>query len=65
MADIKPFQINIPDKSLADLKQKLELTRFPEGELEEAAWDYGIPFYTPLSPSSHDAPLILQPQKIK
>ncbi|KAL5327917.1 hypothetical protein ACEPPN_005623 [Leptodophora sp. 'Broadleaf-Isolate-01'] len=43
MADIKPFKINVPDTSLAKLKQKLELTRFPEGELEEAGWDYGAP----------------------
>ncbi|KAG4433285.1 hypothetical protein IFR05_011230 [Cadophora sp. M221] len=43
MAEIKPFKINIPDASLAQLKQKLELTRFPEGEIEEAGWDYGAP----------------------
>lgn len=49
MADIKPFKINVPDTSLAKLKQKLELTRFPEGELEEAGWDYGAPLYISLS----------------
>ncbi|KAL2061181.1 hypothetical protein VTL71DRAFT_7454 [Oculimacula yallundae] len=43
MATINPFKINVPDASLAKLKQKLELTRFPEGELEEAGWAYGVP----------------------
>ncbi|PVH81359.1 alpha/beta-hydrolase [Cadophora sp. DSE1049] len=43
MAPIRPFEINVSDASLAKLKQKLELTRFPEGEIEEAGWDYGAP----------------------
>ncbi len=43
MADISPFKIEVPDESLSKLKQKLELTRFPEGEIEEAGWDYGVP----------------------
>ncbi|KAH6985467.1 Alpha/Beta hydrolase protein [Ilyonectria destructans] len=43
MANIKPFKIAIPDAALAKLKQKLELTRFPEGEIEEAGWEYGVP----------------------
>lgn len=43
MANIKPFKIEVPDAALAGLKQKLELTRFPEGELEEAGWEYGAP----------------------
>lgn len=37
-----PFTINIPDDHLAALKQKLELTTFPD-ELEGAGWDYGVP----------------------
>lgn len=43
MAAIKPFEIAIPDADLTQLKQRLELTRFPEGEIEEAGWDYGAP----------------------
>ncbi|KAH9209198.1 epoxide hydrolase [Leptodontidium sp. 2 PMI_412] len=43
MASIRPFKIDVPDASLAKLKQKLELTRFPEGEVEDAGWDYGAP----------------------
>lgn len=45
MAPIRPFKIDVPDASLAVLKQKLELTRFPEGEIEGAGWDYGVPLY--------------------
>ena len=43
MSPIIPFKIDVPGASLARLKQKLELTRFPEGEIEEAGWDYGAP----------------------
>ena len=54
MASIRPFKIDVPDASLAKLKQKLELTRFPEGEVEDAGWDYGAPLYIsslPIPPS--------------
>ncbi|PBP18188.1 alpha/beta-hydrolase [Diplocarpon rosae] len=43
MAAIKPFKIAISDADLTQLKQRLELTRFPRGEIEEAGWDYGAP----------------------
>jgi pimeloyl-ACP methyl ester carboxylesterase len=42
MADVKPFQISIPDSSLSDLKTRLSLARFPD-ELDDAQWDYGTP----------------------
>lgn len=42
MAAIKPYQISVPDSSLAKLSQKLSLASFPD-ELQEAAWDYGAP----------------------
>jgi len=37
-----PFKIQISDESIQLLKQKLELTRFPD-ELEDAGRDYGVP----------------------
>ncbi|KAJ2933386.1 hypothetical protein H1R20_g3717, partial [Candolleomyces eurysporus] len=37
-----PFSIAVPDDQLELLKQKLELTRFPD-ELEDAGRDYGAP----------------------
>ncbi|KAL0061312.1 hypothetical protein AAF712_011890 [Marasmius tenuissimus] len=37
-----PFNISIPDSSIAFLKQKLELTLLPD-ELDGAGWDYGAP----------------------
>jgi len=42
MAAVIPFQISIPDSSLALLSEKLAVTSFPD-ELEDAAWDYGTP----------------------
>lgn len=42
MADIKTFNISVPDSSIDLLKQKLSLATFPD-ELDEAAWDYGTP----------------------
>lgn len=42
MADIKPFTISIPEKSLDDLKLRLSLARFPD-ELDDAEWEYGAP----------------------
>ncbi len=35
-----PFQISIPDDVLADLRERLERTRWPD-QLPEAGWDYG------------------------
>lgn len=37
-----PFTIFVPDADLAVLRQKLDLTRFPD-ELDDAAWNYGVP----------------------
>jgi len=37
---IEPFQINIPDAVLDDLKQRLARTRFPD-EVNDANWTYG------------------------
>jgi epoxide hydrolase len=37
---IEPFQINIPDAVLDDLKQRLAHTRFPD-EVNDANWSYG------------------------
>ena len=31
-ADIRPFQINIPEEELVDLRRRIEATRFPEKE---------------------------------
>lgn len=42
MADIKPFNISIPDSGLQDLQLRLSLARFPD-ELDGAGWDYGSP----------------------
>ncbi|KAL9576155.1 MAG: hypothetical protein Q9212_007339, partial [Teloschistes hypoglaucus] len=42
MADIKPYQIAVPEESLQELKAKLALTSFPD-ELDDAEWDYGAP----------------------
>ena len=38
--EIVPFQINIAEQELADLKQRLAMTRFPD-QIPETAWDYG------------------------
>lgn len=42
MVDIKEFRIDVPQHKLDLLRQKLELTTFPD-ELDEAGWDYGAP----------------------
>ncbi|MGZ7047254.1 MAG: epoxide hydrolase N-terminal domain-containing protein [Methanobacterium sp.] len=38
--DVEPFQIKIPQETLADLKKRLERTRWPD-EAEGAGWNYG------------------------
>lgn len=43
--NIRPFKIALPDQSLADLKAKLALTRYPQ-ELTLSSgneWEYGVP----------------------
>ncbi|KZP18593.1 alpha/beta-hydrolase [Athelia psychrophila] len=42
MSSEQPFQIDISPEQIAQLKQKLSLTVFPD-ELEEAGWPYGAP----------------------
>ena len=37
---IEPFQIQIPDSVLDDLKSRLERTRWPD-EIPGSQWDYG------------------------
>ncbi len=37
---IRPFKIHVDDSVLADLKQRLERTRFP-AEITKSDWDYG------------------------
>ncbi|TCD60038.1 hypothetical protein EIP91_010852, partial [Steccherinum ochraceum] len=41
-ASEKPFTLSVPDAELELLKKKLELATLPT-ELDEAAWDYGVP----------------------
>jgi pimeloyl-ACP methyl ester carboxylesterase len=43
MADITPYQIEVPDWKLVDLNNRLSLAKFPEDELDGAEWDYGTP----------------------
>jgi hypothetical protein len=40
MAAIEPYMIAVPESDIDRLKQKLELTRFPN-EFEDAEWEYG------------------------
>ncbi len=38
--DIRPFQVNIPQPALDDLRARLARTRWPD-EVPDAGWDYG------------------------
>lgn len=38
---IRPFTITIPDQEIADLKQRLQRTRFPD-QLNGVSWEYGM-----------------------
>lgn len=38
--DTEPFKINVPDEVLADLRERLARTRFPD-EISGSGWDYG------------------------
>ncbi|MEI7915956.1 MAG: epoxide hydrolase family protein [Mycobacteriaceae bacterium] len=42
MADVRPFRINVSDGDLADLRDRLHRTRFPERECVQD-WSQGIP----------------------
>jgi len=37
---IRPFTISVPGEVLADLRERLARTRWPE-QLPDAGWDYG------------------------
>ena len=37
---ITPFRISVPDSAIADLRQRLSLTRLPD-QLNEVSWEYG------------------------
>lgn len=39
---IEPFRLDVPDSDLADLRTRLELTRWPD-ELPGVGWAYGVP----------------------
>ncbi|MET7609485.1 epoxide hydrolase family protein [Streptomyces seoulensis] len=39
---IRPFRIDIPESELADLRDRLDRTRWPD-ELPGVGWDYGVP----------------------
>ncbi|HET7579239.1 MAG TPA: epoxide hydrolase [Bacillales bacterium] len=41
-AEIRPFQIEVPQADLDDLNERLARTRWPD-ELPCAGWDYGVP----------------------
>ncbi len=42
MTDVRPFSIEIPDRELEDLRQRLALTRLPEKETP-SDWSQGVP----------------------
>jgi hypothetical protein len=52
-APITPYKIHVTDAKLQRLKQKLELTDFPQHEIEDAGWKYGTPVYLSFSTFSH------------
>jgi len=41
-ADLQPFQVDIPQADLDDLRDRLARTRWPD-ELDGAGWSYGVP----------------------
>lgn len=43
MASITHFTIQVSDTALTDLRKRLELTRLPQNELDQAGWDHGVP----------------------
>jgi Epoxide hydrolase N terminus len=40
--DATPFRLDVPDAVLADLRERLARTRWPD-EVAGAEWDYGVP----------------------
>src|ERR1700742_4207127 len=43
MSQIKPYQISVPDSSLAQLKAKLSASTFPIESDFSDSWEYGTP----------------------
>jgi len=41
MSKVEPFRIAVPDSVLADLKARLDRTRFPD-EVPDTGWEYGV-----------------------
>ena len=41
MTDVEPFEVNVEDAAAADLRERLERTRWPD-QLPDAGWDYGM-----------------------
>src|ERR1041384_4442080 len=41
--EIRPFRIEIPQAEVDDLRSRLAGTRWPEDDLPEVGWSYGIP----------------------
>jgi len=39
-ADIREFNISVPDRDISDLKQRLSLSRIPD-QLNDISWEYG------------------------
>jgi hypothetical protein len=39
---VTPFAVSVADAALADLRRRLQLTRWPD-EVGEGAWEYGMP----------------------
>lgn len=43
MQDISPFKLDVPAAKVSDLQARLVQAKFPDDELDEAGWDYGVP----------------------
>jgi hypothetical protein len=39
---VTPFAVSVADAALADLRRRLQLTRWPD-EVGEGTWEYGMP----------------------
>ena len=40
-ADVEPFEVDVEEGTVADLRERLEHTRWPD-QLSDAGWDYGM-----------------------
>ena len=40
---VTPFAVSIADAALADLRRRLQLTRWPD-EVGDGTWEYGMPY---------------------